>query len=77
MNHTLNLTPTARLIIVALRSSSTALTYRDLTDITGASLWTLQELMPELVRCQLVRRDKRERRSFFTISVDQRPAVQQ
>jgi DNA-binding IclR family transcriptional regulator len=49
MTEAATLTPTARLVLAVLHPSAEPLTYTDLAARTGASLWTLQDLLPTLV----------------------------
>jgi DNA-binding IclR family transcriptional regulator len=68
MTEAATLTPTARLVLAVLHPSAEPLTYTDLAARTGASLWTLQDLLPTLVSTGYLTREKHNRQSFFTIA---------
>jgi hypothetical protein len=67
MRHRPNLTPTARLILKAVREASTPLSHINIVEVTNASRYTVSSVTQILVKNGLLRRERISGMSYFSL----------
>ena len=63
-----SISPTARLVLIALRAETTPVTYDELAFLTECNHWGVRSVMPQLVKSGLVIREVRGNTGYFSIA---------